>query len=278
MPAVLSAFQDQEIVISSIMQSLQPAIDAAIAGALGETSVTTVTVEESTGPVSFSGSLGDTSFDGSFQSQQSSFNSNYNSASNLNSEVAVQPCTGCIGQQIGGVSEASYHDTGYPHSHGNQQHQQTFSIVPSTVPATVQVDNVASNVASNQESSVPTTSNSQRVQLDASTAKRVQQQKIVSAVICSLAPHFPQAVMSALMANMATTQTQQTQSTFSSTSTQSDVGFTSTSTSASSSSSEEQLLITRIIEALTPSITAAVRKALQEGMNLNRLLSYCNSN
>merc|ERR1712168_1523259 len=226
--------------------------------------VTTVTVEETTGPVSFSGSLGDTSFDGSFQSQQSSFNSNYNSASNLNSEVAVQPCTGCIGQQIGGVSEASYHDTGYPHSHGNQQHQQTFSIVPATVPATVQVDNVASNVASNQESSVSTTSNSQRVQLDASTAKRVQQQKIVSAVIGSLTPGIEEAVMSALMANMATTQTQQTQSSFSSTSTQSDAGFTSTSTSASSSSSEEQLLITRIIEALTPSITAAVRKALQE--------------
>merc|ERR1719445_585151 len=259
-PAVLSAFQDQEIVISSIMQSLQPAIDAAIAGALGETSVTTVTVEETTGPVSFSGSLGDTSFDGSFQSQQSSFNSNYNSASNLNSEVAVQPCTGCIGQQIGGVSEASYHDTGYPHSHGNQQHQQTFSIVPATVPATVQVDNVASNVASNQESSVSTTSNSQRVQLDASTAKRVQQQKIVSAVIGSLTPSIEEAVMSALMANMATTQTQ---STFSSTSTQSDAGFTSTSSSASSSSSE-QLLITRIIEALTPSITTAVRRALKE--------------
>merc|ERR1719278_1957497 len=88
--------------------------------------------------------------------------------------------------------------------------------------------------------------------------------KIVSAVIGSLTPSIEEAVMSALMANMATTQTQQTQSTFSSTSTQSDVGFTSTSTSASSSSSEEQLLITRIIEALTPSITAAVRKALQE--------------
>merc|ERR1712001_125448 len=69
-----------------------------------------------------------------------------------------------------------------------------------------------------------------------------------------------EAVMSALMANMATTQTQ---STFSSTSTQSDAGFTSTSSSASSSSSE-QLLITRIIEALTPSITTAVRRALKE--------------
>merc|ERR1719373_464049 len=64
--------------------------------------------------------------------------------------------------------------------------------------------------------------------------------------------------MNALMANMATTQTQ---SSFSSTSTQSDAGFTSTSVSSSSS---EQTLITRIIEALTPSITAAVRKALQE--------------
>merc|ERR1712203_972350 len=54
-----------------------------------------------------------------------------------------------------------------------------------------------------------------------------------------------------------------TQSTFSSTSTQSDAGFTSTSSSAISSSSE-QLLITRIIEALTPSITTAVRRALKE--------------
>merc|ERR1719278_1100667 len=88
--------------------------------------------------------------------------------------------------------------------------------------------------------------------------------KIVSAVIGSLTPSIEEAVMSALMANMATTQTQQTQSTFSSTSTQSDAGFTSTSTSASSSSSSEQLLITRIIEALTPSITTAVRRALKE--------------
>merc|ERR1719285_1621479 len=63
------------------------------------------------------------------------------------------------------------------------------------------------------------------------------------------------------MANMATTQTQ---SSFSSTSTQSNAGFSSTSVSSSSSSSSEQVLITRIIEALTPSITAAVRKALQE--------------
>merc|ERR1712001_437787 len=57
---------------------------------------------------------------------------------------------------------------------------------------------------------------------------------------------------------MATTQTQ---SSFSSTSTQSDAGFTSTSVTSSSS---EQTLITRIIEALTPSITVAVRRALQE--------------
>merc|ERR1719373_1416138 len=64
--------------------------------------------------------------------------------------------------------------------------------------------------------------------------------------------------MNALMANMATTQTQ---SSFSSTSTQSDAGFTSTSVSSSSS---EQTLITRIIEALTPSITTAVRRALKE--------------
>merc|ERR1719278_2320316 len=87
--------------------------------------------------------------------------------------------------------------------------------------------------------------------------------KIVSAVIGSLTPSIEEAVMSALMANMATTQTQQTQSTFSSTSTQSDAGFSSTSVSSSSSSISEQVLITRIIEALTPSITAAVRKALQ---------------
>merc|ERR1712203_925547 len=87
---------------------------------------------------------------------------------------------------------------------------------------------------------------------------RVQQQKIVSAVIGSLTPSIEEAVMNALMANMATTQTQ---SSFSSTSTQSDAGFTSTSVSSSSS---EQTLITRIIEALTPSITVAVRRALKE--------------
>merc|ERR1711884_298582 len=243
----------------------------AIAGALGETSVTTVTVEETTGPVRVTGSLGDSSFDGSFQSQQSSFSSNYNSGSNLNNEVNAQQQI--IGQQIQatsqhlqnqhnslaqGVSGASYHETGYPHSHDNQQQQQ-FAIVP--ISATIsgsQTGNVASNVGSNQASSVSSTSDSQRVQLDAPTAKRVKQQKIVSAVIGSLTPSIEEAVMNALMANMATTQTQ---SSFSSTSTQSDAGFTSTSVSSSSS---EQTLITRIIEALTPSITTAVRRALKE--------------
>merc|ERR1711884_600260 len=243
----------------------------AIAGALGETSVTTVTVEETEGPVRVTGSLGDSTFDGSFQSQQSSFSSNYNSGSNLNNEVNAQQQI--IGQQIQatsqhlqnqhnslaqGVSGASYHETGYPHSHDNQQQQQ-FAIVP--ISATIsgsQTGNVASNVGSNQASSVSSTSDSQRVQLDASTAKRVKQQKIVSAVIGSLTPSIEEAVMNALMANMATTQTQ---SSFSSTSTQSDAGFTSTSVSSSSS---EQTLITRIIEALTPSITTAVRRALKE--------------
>jgi len=269
--AVVPAAQDQEVVISQIMLSLQPAIDAAIAGALGETSVTTVTVEETTGPVRLTGSLGDSTFDGSFQSQQSSFSSNYNSGSNLNNEVNAQQQV--IGQQIQatsqhlqnqhnslaqGVSGASYHETGYPHTHDNQNQQQ-FAIVP--ISATIsgsQTGNVASNVGSNQASSVSSTSDSQRVQLDASTAKRVQQQKIVSAVIGSLTPSIEEAVMNALMANMATTQTQ---SSFSSTSTQSDAGFTSTSVSSSSS---EQTLITRIIEALTPSITVAVRRALKE--------------
>jgi len=229
--AVVPAAQDQEVVISQIMLSLQPAIDAAIDAALaGGNTVTTVTVEESTGPVSFSGTLGDTSYEGSFQSQQSSFNSNSVSSS-LDNDLSQQ-----------------------------FQQQQQFSTVPVSISG-VQTGNVASNVGSNQASSVSTTSDSQRVQLDASTAKRVQQQKIVSAVIGSLTPSIEEAVMNALMANMATTQTQ---SSFSSTSTQSDAGFTSTSVSSSSSSSSEQVLITRIIEALTPSITAAVRKALQE--------------
>merc|ERR1711922_35979 len=229
--AVVPAAQDQEVVISQIMLSLQPAIDAAIDAALaGSNTVTTVTVEESTGPVSFSGTLGDTSYEGSFQSQQSSFNSNSVSSS-LDNDLSQQ-----------------------------FQQQQQFSTVPVSISGS-QTGNVASNVGSNQASSVSTTSDSQRVQLGASTAKRVQQQKIVSAVIGSLTPSIEEAVMNALMANMATTQTQ---SSFSSTSTQSDAGFTSTSVSSSSSSSSEQVLITRIIEALTPSITAAVRKALQE--------------
>jgi len=228
-PAVVPAAQDQEVVISQIMLSLQPAIDAAIDAALaGSNTVTTVTVEESTGPVSFSGTVGDTSYEGSFQSQQSSFNSNSVSSS-LDNDLTQQ-----------------------------FQQQQQFSTVPGGAGG---AGIVASNVGSNQASSVSSISDSQRVQLDASTNKRIQQQKIVSAVIGSLTPSIEEAVMNALMANMATTQTQ---SSFSSTSTQSDAGFTSTSVSSSSSSTSEQVLITRIIEALTPSITAAVRKALQE--------------
>ena len=236
----LPAAQDQEAVISTIMSSLQPAIDAAIASALGQNqnSVTTITVE---------GTYGIPDGSGSFSSVQS--NSNY-------------------------VSEAAYHDTGYPHQHdGNSQQQNSVGL------ANYGVSNSFSNEKSsygsgaslvstagvngvvygeNQVSDAVTATNNVNVQnvqtqvqqTEASLSKAAQSQKLVSSVLNALAPSVEAAVQNALMAMM-----QQNTAAVSTVS-------TSQTSSSSFSASQEQTLVTKIIEVLTPSIATSVRKAL----------------
>merc|ERR550519_1175298 len=71
---------NQDTVISSILTSLQPSIDAAIARALGQSQFSSVTVQETVGPISFSGSSGNTDYQGSYGSEQSSFTSSFESS------------------------------------------------------------------------------------------------------------------------------------------------------------------------------------------------------
>jgi len=236
----LPAAQDQEAVISTIMSSLQPAIDAAIARALGENSVTTITVEGTYGiPDELSGS---------FTSVQS--NSNY-------------------------VSGAAYHDTGYPHQHdGNSQQQNSVGLANygvsdsfsneksaygsgATLVSTAGVNGVVYGESQVSDAVTATIDNvnvqnvqTQVQQTEASLSKAAQSQKLVSSVLNALAPSVEAAVQRALMAMM-----QQNTAAVSTVST--------TQTSSSSfSASQEQTLVTKIIEVLTPSIATSVRKAL----------------
>merc|ERR1712200_208868 len=92
---------NQEKVISNIMVSLQPAIDAAIEQALGGASFQTFSSKETVGPVQFSGSDGNSNYFGSFGSSQSSTTSTFESKGN--------------GEN--GVVGATFHETGVPHQH-----------------------------------------------------------------------------------------------------------------------------------------------------------------
>merc|ERR550519_45000 len=95
---------NQDTVISSILTSLQPSIDAAIARALGESQFSSVTVQETVGPISFSGSSGNTDYQGSYGSEQSSFSSSFES-SGSGSGSAAAAGTGSTFQSagVGGV-------------------------------------------------------------------------------------------------------------------------------------------------------------------------------
>merc|ERR550519_479400 len=97
---------NQDTVISSILTSLQPSIDAAIARALGESQFSSVTVQETVGPISFSGSSGNTDYQGSYGSEQSSFTSSFESSgSGSGSGSAAAAGTGSTFQSagVGGV-------------------------------------------------------------------------------------------------------------------------------------------------------------------------------
>ena len=129
---------DQEPVINSILLSLTPAIDAAVNRALGQTTSIVATgpdsdtYSEEAVSTSFSGSVGNTYYEGTYDNSVSSFNAN---GAGVSGASAGQ--TNSVQYDVSSVSsspnqgqvEVTYHDTGYDHTHqngGNYQQTQTF--------------------------------------------------------------------------------------------------------------------------------------------------------
>jgi hypothetical protein len=248
------AVQDQEVVISQIMSSLQPAIDAAIAAALGENTVTTITVEGTYGPAN----VGNANVQGYFDA--SSVSANYES-SNVEDFNAVQQQ---VQQQFDNTASSIAQTANYGNTFGNANYgssQNTATKAGSTLVSTAGIDGVVyhdANQAVNNNAVSSTAVNNvnavQQVQQQSvsstfSLTKAEQQQQLVSAVMNALVPSVETAVQRALMAMMSSSQQQQTTSSVS----------TQTTTI---SASQEQALVTKIIEVLTPSIASSVRKAL----------------
>merc|ERR1712200_165562 len=206
---------NQEKVISNIMVSLQPAIDAAIEQALGGASFQTFSSKETVGPVQFSGSDGNSNYFGSFGSSQSSTTSTFESKGNGDNSI-----------------KATYHETGVPHQHtgtGSKGNAQ-YGVVSATFHET--------GVPHQHSTGTKGTKQTVTVQTGKSTDNQVKQQQLIQAVMSSLAPSVGAAVQAAL-ANMQSS----SQSSFSTSSQSSDAaelsGFqSSVSNSATQVSSQ----------------------------------------
>merc|ERR1712200_398067 len=242
---------NQEKVISNIMVSLQPAIDAAIEQALGGASFQTFSSKETVGPVQFSGSDGNSNYFGSFGSSQSSTTSTFESKGNGDNSI-----------------KATYHETGVPHQHtgtGSKGNAQ-YGVVSATFHET--------GVPHQHSTGTKGTKQIVTVQTGKSTDNQVKQQQLIQAVMSSLAPSVGAAVQAAL-ANMQSS----SQSSFSTPSQSSDAaqfsgfqssdaaqlsGFqSSVSNTANQVSSQgvqvsgaeqHSKLVAQIIESITPSI------------------------
>ena len=124
----------QENVISSIMMSLEPAIDAAIQRALAAGSFSSFSSFGTTGPVKFTGANGNTNFEGSYEG--SSFSSSFegNSASGGvagagqvstqelgNQGITIEVVNSDANRWNAGISGASLHNSGAAFQAGSQQ-------------------------------------------------------------------------------------------------------------------------------------------------------------
>ena len=136
----------QENVISSIMMSLEPAIDAAIQRALAAGSFSSFSSFGTTGPVEFTGANGNTNFEGSYEG--SSFSSSFegNSASGGvagagqvstqelgNQGITIEVVNSDANRWNAGISGASLQNSGAAFQAGSQQNseasfQQTGSV------------------------------------------------------------------------------------------------------------------------------------------------------
>merc|ERR1712200_62486 len=277
---------NQEKVISNIMVSLQPAIDAAIEQALGGASFQTFSSKETVGPVQFSGSDGNSNYFGSFGSSQSSTTSTFESKGNGDNSIKatyhetgvphLHTGTGSKGNAQYGVVGATFHETGVPHQHtgtGSKGNAQ-YGVVSATFHET--------GVPHQHSTGTKGTKQTVTVQTGKSTDNQVKQQQLIQAVMSSLAPSVGAAVQAAL-ANMQNS----SQSSFSTTSQSSDAaqfsgfqssdaaelsGFqSSVSNTANQVSSQgvqvsgaeqHSKLVAQIIESITPSISQSVAAAL----------------
>jgi len=124
----------QENVISSIMMSLEPAIDAAIQRALAAGSFSSFSSFGTTGPVKFTGANGNTNFEGSYEG--SSFSSSFegNSASGGvagagqvstqelgNQGITIEVVNSDANRWNAGISGASLQNSGAAFQAGSQQ-------------------------------------------------------------------------------------------------------------------------------------------------------------
>jgi len=245
----VSSANGQDAILSGIMVTLQPQIDAAIASALGQGSLTVTKTQRTVGPVQISGSLGaNGNYQGSFGSKKTSYTSSYGSSSgNSNSVNAAANRGAAVAHgsrhfQTAGLGGVVYGDNAanqVQQTTGFTSNKQTFNTV------------AASPVISTQ-----------------SAGAAVSQQNLVQGVMTALTPSIQAAVQAALL-KLQQQQSSVSTSTFT-TGSQQTSGLSTSQVSGSStvsasqqvSAAEEQAIVLRIIEVLTPSITSSVRRAL----------------
>merc|ERR1712211_154931 len=218
---------NQRDVVNTIMTTLEPSIDAAIAKALREYSFSLIS-----SPVQFAGAASQGSFGAAGQSSQSSFSSSSSSSGSSAIQQAVSQ--GAAHQkgvhfQTAGAGGVVYHDGSSQQLSGSSGSQQ-------------------------QSTSTIVQNNAKLTSVSAS-----QQQQVVEKVMIALAPSIEAAVQAALL-NLRQQQSSVSSRSFSAGSQQSS-GF-SVSATQQVSAAEEQALVLRIIEVLTPTITTSVRRAL----------------
>jgi len=250
----VSSANGQDAVLSSILVTLQPQIDNAIARALGESTLTVTKTQKSVGPVAFSGSLGNGNYQGAYGSKQSSFTSSYGTSSgNANSASTAAKHSGSVAHGSRHFQTAGLGGVVYGDSESTQATQAA------------QAGQVSSFIGNQQSTN---SFAQQGISSQSASVSASQQKNVVQGVMTALAPSIQAAVQAALL-NLQQQQSTASTSTFTTGSQQtsglstSQVSGTSTvSASQQVSAAEEQSLVLRIIEVLKPSITTSVRRAL----------------
>merc|ERR1712107_748264 len=245
---------DQEVVVSKIMVSLQPAINDAIAKALAGLSSSSSTSSGSYGVGQSSSSSGYGSSSGYESSSNYGSSIGYGSGSGFgssqNAVVSSNKKSTTSHFQSAGPGGVVYHD-GSASVGGSQQSSQYASGQQSA--SSGQYSSGSAQSCNAGFGSFSQSSGSSQSSLAS------QQSLIVKGVMAALVPQIEIAVQNAL-----SKQQQSSAATFSAGGQQT-IGVSTQTVSSGSSSynaAEEQALVSRIIQVLTPSITTSVRNAL----------------